>query len=738
MKKILFAVLCAGAIIGCSKEEVVSTNYDVITFDNAFIDNATKAAYDGSYDNSKLSEFQVYATITGEEGNTANIFNGERVVKGNELGQGANWSYAVGNTQYWIPGNSYTFRAIADGNVEGVSSVTVDANKLASEINLLNASAQKDILFAEENVAYESGAQVVKFTFAHLLAKAKFTVKNTIVTDNGYSYKVYGLSVNGIARDAVYNIANATWTAGTTEYDLAFGDGVATGTETGLAAENIPYAGQVESNYDRLLIPTDNEQLNITFTYELLKDGIVIDTQNKTIDTPALSLVSGQAYNFVISLGNPGEPIQFDVEKINDWDESAVALNPIEVASAAELLAAINNGENVVLTQDIDLDALTKAAAVGLVLNKDVIIDGNNHTVTTTAVRAFQIIDAKNVTIKNLNLVSTGERGFQIQSEDQTLVLENVNAVSANYTVHITSSTKNAKVTINNCDLKGLNTVNVWGENARVDINQTILRTEDNAKSEGYAVIYNASTNGLVTVNGGEIVITGTANDTYSGLVTTDSKIIFNETKGAGEVYGHNFAINYGEYRYTFATFAEAYEKAVAGETIVFLQDVTVESPLDIKKSLTLDLNGHTLTAAKAGAEVDAIWVRGTDNANVVITGNGTVNASFDCVYVAGNAKVTIENGTYNAVMETVYAAKDAQVVINGGTFKVDGSNNPDGDYGQVYTLNLKGGSNASITVYGGSFYNFNPAESLSENPQANFVAEGKTVEQNGDWYIVK
>ena len=44
----------------------------------------------------------------------------------------------------------------------------------------------------------------------------------------------------------------------------------------------------------------------------------------------------------------------------------------------------------------------------------------------------------------------------------------------------------------------------------------------------------------------------------------------------------------------------------------------------------------------------------------------------------------------------------------------------------------------ASIIVNGGSFYMFNPADNAAEGEHTNFVADGKTVEQNGDWYIVK
>ncbi len=340
MKKIFFAILCAGAAISCAKEEVITAEKDAITFENAFVDNATKAAYDGSYNNINFTEFQVYATISGGgagEG-TANIFKGERVVKGASLGQGVNWSYATANTQYWIPGNDYQFRAIADGNVSGVTEVVTDTYGMATKINLLDASAQKDILTAQHNVAdytkpVGGTPDPVAFTFAHVLSKAKFTVKNTITTDNGYSYKVTDIVLNDLVKNGVYTITDAaagSWAAATTPaaYDLSFGDVTVEGKadEATATVADIKYNASAESNFDRLLIP-GTQTLNITFSYGLYKDGVLIDTQDKTL-TADVTLAASKAYNFVISLGNPGDPIQFDVLSVTDWDKSHTGYNP--------------------------------------------------------------------------------------------------------------------------------------------------------------------------------------------------------------------------------------------------------------------------------------------------------------------------------------------------------------------------------------------------------------------------
>ena len=103
-------------------------------------------------------------------------------------------------------------------------------------------------------------------------------------------------------------------------------------------------------------------------------------------------------------------------------------------------------------------------------------------------------------------------------------------------------------------------------------------------------------------------------------------------------------------------------------------------------------------------------------------------------IYAAGDAVVNINGGYYFSWVTAIDARKDAQVTINNGVFEVDGSTNPDGDFGQVFTLNLRDKKNSYVTdksniiVKGGEFYNYNPSASMSENPIADFVAPGYRV----------
>lgn len=349
MKKLLFAVLATATLAACTQEELVSINKgDAITFDNAFIDNATRAAIDGTYTTSTLNEFQVYATITTPEGGVANIFEGEKVVKGG-TGTGDAWTYDADNTQYWIEGNTYDFRAVADGNVSGVTEAVVNEKGLLTGVNLLDVAAQKDILFAEKmDVDYAGGAQTVKFTFEHLMAKVKFTFKNAVSTDNGYTYKVTNVKINETANNGVYTIG-AGWAEAASRVNTSLVFGNATTSDVANAeATEIGFNGSVESNWERLLVPSV-EARNITFTTQLFKDDVVIETKQRTINTDPIALEEGSAYNFVISLSNPGEPIKFDVEEVNDWEEENVSI--VEVSTTAGLIEALASGKKEVLVK---------------------------------------------------------------------------------------------------------------------------------------------------------------------------------------------------------------------------------------------------------------------------------------------------------------------------------------------------------------------------------------------------
>ena len=100
-----------------------------------------------------------------------------------------------------------------------------------------------------------------------------------------------------------------------------------------------------------------------------------------------------------------------------------------------------------------------------------------------------------------------------------------------------------------------------------------------------------------------------------------------------------------------------------------------------------------------------------------------------------GDSKVIINGGDFrqvgvpadDPVCDLIYALGNATIEINGGTFKAVTPAN---------TLNCKDGSNAKITVKGGSFYKYDPSNpTLGDNEVV--VAAGYHVVQDGDWFNV-
>jgi hypothetical protein len=182
-----------------------------------------------------------------------------------------------------------------------------------------------------------------------------------------------------------------------------------------------------------------------------------------------------------------------------------------------------------------------------------------------------------------------------------------------------------------------------------------------------------------------------------------------------------------------------------AGGLVTLDGDIILNDYIEIRNEVTIDLNGynilHPMTSPSKYPDVFEVMTGG----KLTLIGEGIVIAENGySVYAAGDSVVTINGGTYISPVSAVDARKNASVTINGGTFKVDGSNNPDGDFGQKYTLNLRDkvgnyvGDTSEIVVKGGKFYKYNPAASESEPQVTNFVAAGYESVLEGDYYIVK
>ena len=174
-----------------------------------------------------------------------------------------------------------------------------------------------------------------------------------------------------------------------------------------------------------------------------------------------------------------------------------------------------------------------------------------------------------------------------------------------------------------------------------------------------------------------------------------------------------------------YSTLPDAITAAKDGDTIKLLKDVTVTKPIEVTKSMTLDLNGHVLTAATASTATvknSAIWVT-AEKVNLTIDGTTagsgmTMGDTHDTNWEAkvwgfvdlregsAGSTVTVNGGSYtgstcasdsyhytalftvgsesklvlnNVSAETdervVKASSCGEVVVSGGTYNITGIN---------------------------------------------------------------
>ena len=407
MKKILVSMFAVAALAACTTEQtIVVPQNEAIGFDT-FVDNSTRAT-DITKDN--LTEFGVYASIENASG-AALILTNERVY--NDGG----WKY--NNTQYWVPQANYEFTAFAPRTNADITPAvtahwtytptTADGKTTADNgvvtFNNEGAAADQDFIFAAADrdmtnvAALESQPEKVSFTFAHELSKIAFKFNNGFIAANNITLRVYNVKAAGLVSEATENIASGVASEWTKKGDATFAR------TFGAQAQADATVIEALNNYTtdhHYFIPVAGTQYTITFDVDLIQAGVTVDTYHHTINTiPTLAKGSNYMFTTTLDASNVSDdpsqqlyPIEFTVNDVEDWrDNGSVALTePVEVATADALKAAIKAGENVKLMADI---ALTES-----VLVKDVtsVIDLNGFNLVAESTDAI-VVEGANLTI---------------------------------------------------------------------------------------------------------------------------------------------------------------------------------------------------------------------------------------------------------------------------------------------------------------------------------------------------
>ena len=494
----------------------------------------------------------------------------------------------------------------------------------------------------------------------------------------------------------------------------------------------------LEENLNIFFVNNEEKVLEISYDETVDEDSIWSPDDNVTFEngkfyvpvlTECFSFLSNNVANNVntnvIESVINGEDVVQNVEIIPEWAEFAANGKYYTADSFDEVLANEEELE-IKLLADIDLPT-------ALEIDKKVTVDLNSWNLTvkedTAGDGVFHVIEGGDLTINGDGVVDgVGKNKWNI-------------VVFAD----------GGKVTING----GLYT----------NINTEIL--DDDTDSNHFDVIY-AKGNGSVVINGGyfagktpawllnlndesretaSIVVKG---GTFTGLNPANSKA---EGEGTNFVAdGYKVEANIADNVYTVVEVDESdviLADGIACEdlqtavntalNVTLLKDIELTTTVVVNKTVTLDLNGHTIkNETDIWNETTGDWslISVREGGNLTINGEGTLKAKEDDCYaidVQDGGEITINNGEVIGNVSAVYV-KNGTATINGGTYSIQ-QLSQQGDY--RYTLNCWDANyktgDAKIIVNGGTFIEFDPVNNLAEGEGTNFVAEGYYTECNGN-----
>ncbi len=503
------------------------------------------------------------------------------------------------------------------------------------------------------------------------------------------------------------------------------------------------------------------------------------------LPTAALADGEGTQTNDVAQIGGTGYATlqaAIDAAKSGDTIVLKKSISATEIGEKKQL-QFVKADMNVTL--DLNQNTITAEAGEAIAINAaNITLTVKNGTIENFAegsysdgVYAYKESNNLTLTFENIVLKSRTQ-GLAVQGLTSN---SNVNIVNSNITstegLGIYYPPKSGTLTISDSEITGVTGIVVKGSNLVVNGEKTIISgTGPNVDPETY---YTGATDGSstltetgdavyvesgyndrdisVSISGGhlnsknakavrmfvkngentsakrEISVTG---GTFSSDVSAYvAKGYVQNENGTVEQLGETNAVaKVGDTYYK--TLADAVAAVQNGDTITLLKDVDLGNTVTVaNKTVTLNMAGKTIYNTKDlwDSKLNAwslISVR--ENGNLTITGDGTLKAKADDCYALdtqeGSAKLTVENGTVIGNISAIYAFL-GEVTINGGSYSIQqlNTNNVQDGYGltiNCYDQNYKE-KTAKITVTGGYFAHFDPANNSAEGAGTNFVADG-------------
>ena len=361
----------------------------------------------------------------------------------------------------------------------------------------------------------------------------------------------------------------------------------------------------------------------------------------------------------------------------------------VEYETLAAAINAASDGQTVTLLNDVTSSEIIE-------IKTAITLDGDGYTLTSTASRAINVNCSGAVTIKDLIVATntqiysestTPERAINIIEKAVTLTLNNVTAEGFKYTINVAASSEGSFITIIDGKYSGYSTLNICGNDTVVVANDVVFHgnnTAEQSDSNVFSAISigdyahsHYSDNVSITINEGRIIATSTngnkqfivsAPGVTDSVVVIDSELVIlnnavfnaNTVNVAGSFRaeyadelaedGYVATIAEGNLLSVYATLEEAVAAAESGDTITLLNDVALDQALTVSTSITLNLNGHTISRSND----DAVVVSGASASLTICdnsseqTGNITSagsNYNRGAIWINDGATVTLKSG---------------------------------------------------------------------------------------------
>lgn len=765
MKKLIIAVAAIATAVACNTAEIVELPKNpAISFESAYVQNATRDAVDPSTTTASLEAFDVWAFMDETSGI---VLVDEDVTKG-----ASGWSYA--NVQYWAPGHTYYFGALAPMNSANWDLDTSKAGKLgAGVVSFTNVDGTEDLLYSAVEVSTADlklgeGMDPVKLTFNHLLSKVKFTFKNGFATDN-VSIKVKEVTMT-VPAAATLDLNTADWwegdkwVLGNEALTLQFGS-VATTLGMGIADE---------ADNERLTIPASTAyEYNVKFYVDVyMGDVLAIGNHEFTTTIKNIALQMGKAYNFSATI-NPENlemaPIVFEVVEVKEWidqeinggviGDEVVVVNTI--AELQAVLDAATANTSVVLGND-----LAGNVTVPELKNATISINGNGYKFDGTFALvggstygqgttifeniAFETAGLNgydsfiycneqngntrypdNVTIKDCTFVATGTAvdatvAAKFRSLNGSLVVEGCSSDALHSMLQLSSCGK-ADVIIDGVTVQnGKNGISLEKAGHTIIRNSNISSREYGVRADGCSAttIINNST---IEANQPIVVRKVTATSNY--VVNIDDATVLT----TAELYQVVFTTGADDAEYVAPAEGTYALNAPAG-IICFpiLEPAVVASPAELQDALN---NGAPIIFLSENVDYGTVTLGELKNATIYGAANAPVMINTDANTKLENVTLSGINFVYNGSNTNcgVIINKDAQIdnlVLDGCSVVGTGAKAGRGIYGQ--------NPNATIVVKNCVFENLGyPIYTMSAGGYKALTIENCTFNLIKSWAIM-